>query len=87
MAKNKNLAATLIDEYAELGFGEKLDDFTIRSHDGEVKLELDSIEDETTEEIIGLEVFNDGFSVAELLYDDKEFNEKLLHQVTAALNV
>lgn len=87
MTKNKNFASALIEDYAGLGFGEKVDDFTIRAHNGSGQLELDSIEDETTGEVIGLEVFNEGFSTAELLYTDEKFNEKLLAQVTDILNV
>jgi hypothetical protein len=87
MTKNKNFASALIDDYAGLGFGEKIDDFTIRAHDGSGQLELDSIEDESTGEVIGIEVFNEGFSTAELFYSDEEFNQKLLVQVADILNV
>lgn len=87
MTKNKNLAAALIEDYAGLGFGEKIDEYTIRAHDGSGQLELDSIEDETTGEIVGVEVFNEGFSTAELFYADEDFNKKLLIEVTNILNV
>jgi hypothetical protein len=70
-----------------MGFGEKVDEFTLRAHDGSGVLELDSIEDETTGEVVGIEVFNEGFSTAELRYDDEEFNKKLLAEVTNILNV
>lgn len=87
MTKNKNLAAALIEDYAGLGFGEKIDEFTIRAHDGSGVLELDAIEDEATGEVIGVEVFDEGFSTAELLYSDEEFNTKLMGHVTSILNL
>lgn len=87
MTKNKNLAASLIEDYAGLGFGEKIDEYTIRAHDGSGQLELDSIEDEATGEIVGVEVFNEGFSTAELFYSDEDFNKKLLAEVANILNV
>lgn len=87
MKKNKNLASALIEDYAGMGFGEKVDEFTIRAHDGSGVLELDSIEDEATGEVIGVEVFNEGFSTAELRYDDEEFSKKLMAEVTNILNV
>jgi hypothetical protein len=87
MKKNKNLASALIEDYAGQGFGEKVDEFTLRAHDGSGVLELDSIEDEATGEVVGIEVFNEGFSTAELRYDDEDFNKKLLAQVASILNV
>lgn len=86
MTKNRNFAASLIDDYAELGLGEKVNDYTLRAHDGSGVLELDSIVSEENK-VIGLEIISDGVSVEELLYEDEEFNEKLLRQVSAAMNV
>lgn len=87
MKKNKNLASALIEDYAGMGFGEKVDEFTIRAHDGSGVLELDSLEDEVTGEVIGVEVFDEGFSTAELRYDDEEFSKKLMAEVVSILNV
>lgn len=87
MKKNKNLASALIEDYAGQGLGEKVDEYTIRAHDGSGQLELDAIEDEATGEVIGLEVFNEGFSTAELLYTDADFSTKLHAEVVNILNV
>lgn len=84
---NKNFASALIEDYAGLGLGEKVDEFTIRAHDGSGVLELDSIEDEETGEVVGIEVFNEGFSSAEIRYDDEEFSKKLMAEVTNILNL
>lgn len=87
MAKNKDLAATLIDDYASLGLGERLDDYTIRALDGSSTLELDSIEDAENGENVGIEVVVDDVSVAEVMYDDEKFSEKILDEVKSALNI
>lgn len=86
MARNKNLAATLIEDYVDMGFGTKVSELSMRSFDGETELELDSIDNEAGT-AIGIEVFSNGTSVAELMYDDEEMNAKLFEQVKSALNI
>jgi hypothetical protein len=87
MTKNKNLAESLIDDYVNLGFGNRLNSTTIASLDGDSEMELDSVDDAESGDIVGLEIITNGLSVSELLYDDPEFNEKLLTEVKSALNL
>lgn len=80
MAKN-GLAVALIDDYVELGFGERVSDTEIRSFDGENTLAFE------TSEAQELEVFLNGDLVETLSYDDENFTKKLLVHVGSALNV
>lgn len=86
MADNRNLAAALIEDYVDQGFGTKLTDFSMKSHDGTAELELDSIVG-SGGEVEGIEIFENELSIAELMYDDEEFNTKLLSYVASVLNI
>lgn len=80
MAKN-GLAVALIDDYADLGFGERISDTEIRSFDGENVLALEASDNQE------LNVFLNGDLVETLSYGDESFTKKLLVHVSSALNV
>lgn len=80
MAKN-GLAVALIDDYVDLGFGERVSDTEIRSFDGANTL---AFETSDTQE---LDVFLNGDLVETLSYGDENFTKKLLVHVSSALNV
>jgi len=73
------LAAAILDEYEDLNLGERIDETTMRSFDGESSLELVSHESKE------LEVIIDGTSVLTLSYEDERFHEKLLIFASSAL--
>jgi hypothetical protein len=80
MAKN-GLAVALIDDYVDLGFGERVSDTEIRSLDGESTLALE------TSDTHELNIFINGDFVETVSYDDEDFTKKLLIHVGSALNV
>lgn len=73
------MAAAILDEYEDLNLGERVDETTMVSFDGESTLELQSSENKE------LEVIVDGTSVLTLSYEDERFHEKLLVFSSSAL--
>ncbi len=78
-----DLARTLIDDYESLGFGERVNDTTLRSLAGDAELELLADEYEAR----ALAIFANGVHLTTVAYSDKKFNEELLAHVTSVLNI
>lgn len=85
-AKRTDFARSIVDDYTEgLGYAVKVDDLTIKSHDGDSTIEFDSVMNGN--EVVGLQVFVNGILDFEGSYTDENFSENLAKTVVGSLNV
>lgn len=75
----------IIDDFVDSGYGEKVDDDSIRSFADDTVVALEAIYED--EDVVGVVVYSNDLEVETLQYDDEDFASRLAMTLASELNI
>lgn len=75
----------IIDDFVDSGYGEKVDDDSIRSFADDTVVVLEAIYED--EDVVGVVVYSNDLEVETLQYDDEDFASRLAMTLASELNI
>ena len=80
-----SLIESIIDDYDGYGYGEKVDDSTIKSLSDDTTVILEAVYED--DDIVGITVYSNNIEVDTISYDDANFTTRLSTILAEELNV
>lgn len=80
-----SLIESIIDDYDGYGYGEKVDDSTIKSLSDDTTVVLEAVYED--DDIVGITIYSNDVEVDTIDYDDENFTIKLSTILAEELNV
>lgn len=75
----------IIDDFVDSGYGEKIEDDSIRSFADDTVVVLEAIYED--EDVVGVVVYSNDLEVETLQYDDEDFAARLAMTLASELNI
>lgn len=79
------LIENIVNDYSEYGYGEKIDESTLKSHTDDTTVVLEAVYEE--DNVVGITIYSNDLEVDTINYNDEHFGSRLSTLLAEELNV